>query len=182
MKVYVVLSMSGTKFSKMLKVVTRKEFTHASIGLDRELTELYSFGRRSMLMPIFAGFVHEEADKGVFDKYDPYCEVLELDVTKEQYLFIKEEIDKFFLSYSKYKYNFAGLPFMYLNVPYEREYHLVCSQFVAKVLSESKVYNPEKHWTLARPMEFYDIPNIKSIYKGRFKEYVYLNSIPKIAI
>lgn len=171
MNIYIVLTMTGTKFSKLLQFATQKEFTHVSIALDKDLKELYSFGRRSMVIPLIAGFVREELDQGVYKKYDTSCEVLELNVSKRQYRKIKSEINKYVSAYEKYRYNLLGLPFMWFDIPYERENHLVCSQFVASILTFSNTYEFKKSWAIVRPIDFYNIPKIRSIYKGQLRNY-----------
>ncbi len=163
--------MTGTKFSRFLQIMTKKEFTHVSIALDKDLNQLYSFGRRSMLIPLIAGFVKEGIDKGVYKKYDTSCEILELEVTEQQYLDVKDEISKYIIAYDKYRYNLMGLPFMWFDIPYERENHLVCSQFVASILNLSGIYEFKKSWTLIKPMDFYEIKGVKSIYKGKLQNY-----------
>lgn len=171
LKIYIVLSMTGTKFSRFLKLMTRREFTHVSISLDKELNMLYSFGRRSMIMPLIAGFIREDVYNGVFKKYDSSCEVLELEVTDQQYYMITKAIQGYIKSYGKYRYNFLGLPFMWFDIPLERSNHLVCSQFVAKILLYGNVCHFNKSWTLIRPMDFYNIEGINSIFKGHIREY-----------
>ena len=44
-KVYIVLTQTGTILSRAVKLYTGKQYNHASIALDEELEELYSFGR-----------------------------------------------------------------------------------------------------------------------------------------
>ena len=44
--IYILLTKCDTLFSKAIYKITRAEYTHASISLDRELTKLYSFGRK----------------------------------------------------------------------------------------------------------------------------------------
>jgi len=168
--------MSGTRFSKMLRLMTQKEFTHASIALDPDLSKLYSFGRRSMAMPLMAGFVRENVNGGVFDKYDAKCEILRLRVSQEKYKLVEQEIEKYKNAYSDYKYNLMGLPFMWFDIPYERDNHLVCSQFVASVLLFSGVHEFNKSWTLIRPMDFKEIKSAEVIYRGALREYMDENS------
>jgi len=163
--------MTGTKFSRFLKIMTKKEFTHVSISLDKELNKLFSFGRRNMIMPLIAGFIKEDIHKGIFVKYDSSCEVFELDVTILQYYKLSREIQKYIRTYERYKYNLLGLPFMYFDLPLERSNHLVCSQFVAKILLNSSIYDFGRSWTLIRPMDFYSIKGLKSIYKGNLRVY-----------
>ena len=61
-KIYIVLTHSGTALSKIIKGFTKDEFSHVSISLDKELNEMYSFGRLNPYNPFWGGFVHEYID------------------------------------------------------------------------------------------------------------------------
>lgn len=172
LKIYILLTMIGTQFSRVLRLATKKEFTHVSIALDKELNELYSFGRRSMLIPLIAGFIKEDTESGVFKKYDTSCEVLELEVNENQFSNLLSELLKYITAYDKYRYNLLGLPFMWFDIPYERENHLVCSQFVASVLQLSDICEFNKSWTIVRPTDFYAIKGVKSVFKGKLQDYI----------
>lgn len=171
--VYIVLSMSGTKFSKFLRYFSHFEFTHVSISLDEGLSELYSFGRKSLRMPLWAGLVSESVDRGVFNKYQPQCEVLKLTLTKKQYNRLLRTLNKMRNNSSYYKYNFAGILFTYFNVNRKLHKRYTCTQFVAHLLDGIDIHPNNKHESLVLPCDYYDIENIKSIYKGDLKEYVY---------
>ena len=41
-KIYIILSNTGTLFSKAIGMYTKKELNHASIAFDEELNEMYS--------------------------------------------------------------------------------------------------------------------------------------------
>ena len=55
--VYVFLTRTGTKIANIIVMVTGDRFAHASISLDRELTQMYSFGRRRVTNPLYGGFI-----------------------------------------------------------------------------------------------------------------------------
>ena len=44
--IYILLTNTGTLFTRVIQTYTRAPYNHASISFDRELTELYSFGRK----------------------------------------------------------------------------------------------------------------------------------------
>ena len=52
-KIYIVLTHSGTALSKIIKGFTKDEFSHVSISLDKELNEMYSFGRLNPYNPFY---------------------------------------------------------------------------------------------------------------------------------
>ena len=46
MRIYVVLSDSGSVVSKLLRLFTKAKYNHVSLSLREDLSEMYSFGRR----------------------------------------------------------------------------------------------------------------------------------------
>ena len=109
---------------------------------------------------------------GVKMKHDnTLCEIYRLSITKEQYEILERSIQKFKENEGKYRYNFAGLVAMLFNIPFERQYHYVCSQFVAYVLHEAKAGELEKHFTLMRPYDFKSLSNLDLVYSGKLSEY-----------
>ncbi len=171
-KLYILLSATGTKFSRFLRFASKRYYTHVSISLDKEFTELYSFGRRNLLLPFIAGFVKENPSGGVFAKYPTECIVYELVVSKEEYDEVVIGLEKFKNEYSRYRYNFLGLPLIVFNIPLQRKNHYVCSQFVAYLLSESGVVEFKKHSSLVRPDDFTKIDKCTQIFKGSLIKYL----------
>lgn len=170
--VYIMLSMSGTRFSKFLRFFSHLEFTHVSISFDKDLKTLYSFARKNYYMPWIAGFVEEYPNAGILGKFDPTCEILELELTERQYKDLKIEINDFKINQKIYGYNFLGLIFAYFNIPHRLNYNYTCTQFVAKVLSDNGLLVAlNKDVSLIRPNDYYNIPNIKSCYKGKLHNY-----------
>ena len=64
--IYILLTDTGTWFSKLVKFYTKAPYNHASISLDDNLEELYSFGRKVYFNPLSAGFVKEALNQGVY--------------------------------------------------------------------------------------------------------------------
>ena len=90
---YIVLTHSGTALSKIIKGFTKDEFSHVSISLDKELNEMYSFGRLNPYNPFWGGFVHEYIDKGTFKRfYKTRSKIYSLNITEEQYEYKKNII------------------------------------------------------------------------------------------
>ena len=171
-KIYVMLSQTGTYFSRMIKFYTRYNYNHTSIALDKDLKELYSFGRRTSYFPFFPGFVKEEINGGIFKMYDKTtCRVYELSVTEEEYNEVKKIIDNFNSEYDKYKYSFLGILAIMLHIPHERRYRFVCSQFVAYVLKEGKIVEFDKHVSLVKPEDFDNLEKGQVVYTGLLSNY-----------
>lgn len=171
-EVYIVTSQTGTKFSRFLRLFNRATYNHASIAMDHNLDELYSFGRQCLWMPIACGFVRERPDRGVYRRYpNTQCAVYRITVTGEQYFRLREAINRFEEEEWTYRYNFLGLLAIFAGIPFHRSHHFVCSQFVAYVLQESDIWNPEKDVSLIRPQDFSSLPGAQLVYQGSISDY-----------
>lgn len=170
--IYIITSQTGTKFSRFLHLFNRAPYNHASIALEGDLDVLYSFGRQCLWLPIASGFVREKPGRGIYRRYqDTQCAVYRVAVTGEQYLRLREVIASFEEEEWTYRYNFLGLLAIQAGIPFHRRHHFVCSQFVAHVLRESGIWDPEKDVSLIRPQDFADLPGARLVYQGRLNDY-----------
>lgn len=172
--IYIVLTMSGTKFSRFLKFMSKdkSEFIHVSLTFDEDLKTLYSFGRKKLNMPWIAGYIEENPHKGVFKKYNPMCEVLSLNISEDK-LEKLQEVLSFVQAHSKeYKYNYLGLVCVYFKIPHRLHRHFTCTEFIAWLLDSVDITpDVDKDVSLIVPNDYYKIPNIQSVYKGRMHSY-----------
>lgn len=172
--IYIVLTMSGTKFSRFLRMMSRQktEFIHVSLSFDEDLNTLYSFGRKKLNMPWIAGYVEENPQKGVFKKYNPMCEVLSLNISDEKYQKLMDLISYVKAHSKEYKYNFLGLICVYFKIPHRLHRHFTCTEFVAWLLDNVDISpNVGKDVSLIVPNDYYAIPSVKSVYKGRLHSF-----------
>ena len=68
-KIYIVITFTGTILSRLVRLITRKKYCHASISLDEKLENMYSFGRKNPYLLLPAGFIHEYKDKGTYKRF-----------------------------------------------------------------------------------------------------------------
>ena len=109
-KIYIVLTYTGTILSRIVKVYTRREFSHVSIDLDEDLKEMYSFGRLNAYNPFLGGFVQESVDKGTFKRFkNTKASVYSLMVEDEQYDKVVEVIRDIQNNRLDYNFNIWGL-------------------------------------------------------------------------
>ena len=91
-----VLTQTGTLPSRTLKLYTRDPYNHISIGFDRNLDVLFSFGRKKLNNPLNGGFVQEGINKGLYSIFKgTICCVYKVEVTDEEFANLKLNIDKF---------------------------------------------------------------------------------------
>ena len=168
-KIYIVLTYTGTILSKIIKVYTRREFSHVSIALDEDLKEVYSFGRLNAYNPFWGGFVHEGIDKGTFKRFKKTkARVYSLKVKDEQYEKVKEVIRDIQNNRLDYNFNILGLIGVVINYRVKREHSFYCAEFVKYVLEQSSICDlPE----IIKPEDFKEIDDLNVVYNGRLQEY-----------
>ncbi len=169
-KIYIILSQTGTLFSKAIKWHTKDPYNHASISFDIDLEAMYSFGRKHRYNPIDTGFIQENFDRGLFPYFpNARCCILEIPVTDEEYEVMYRIVEEFYSNKDNYRYNLMGVLTYTVGLGLTRKEHFFCSQFVSYILSNTDYwsYNP----ALTKPMDFLDIPNKKIIYEGGISQY-----------
>ena len=170
-KIYIIVSFTGTILSRIVRLWTRKKYSHTSISLDKDLTEMYSFGRINPYNPFLGSFVHESPKWGTFKRFkNTKCIIISLDVNDNQYNDAKKTIDEFIKNGQKYyKFNIRGVVFAAFNKRIRQHKKYYCSEFVKHVLDKAKIDNnlPE----IVKPMDFLKIDNYDVIYEGYLKNY-----------
>ncbi len=169
-KIYIVLTYTGTILSKIVKIYTRKEYSHVSIALDENLDRMYSFGRIHAYNPFSAGFVHEEIDKGTFKRFKKTkTKIYSLEVNEEQYNDVVKIINDINNHRFNYRFNMLGLIGVLLNMKFKREDYFYCAEFVKYVLEESNIDNDLPR--IIKPDDFRHIDNLDIVYSGLLREY-----------
>ncbi|MBE6154389.1 MAG: hypothetical protein E7163_02270 [Firmicutes bacterium] len=169
-KIYIVVTHTGSSLSKLIKYYSNSEFSHVSISLDEDLDKMYSFGRLNPYNPFWGGFVHEEIDNGTFKRFDETpAKVYEISITKKQYKKIEKSIKEFEKNKKDYKFNIIGLVGVAINKKIQFEKAFYCAEFVKYLLENAGVENnlPD----LATPDDFKNLENNHLVYEGLLKDY-----------
>ena len=168
-RIYIILTYTGTILSRIVRVYTKKEYSHVSISLDQDLTQMYSFGRLNPYNPFIGGFVQEGIDKGTFKRFKKTkTKIYSLEISEEKYDQLETIIEDIQKQKKAYKFNFIGLLGVVLNVKIKREKCFYCAEFVKYVLEKSKVLElPDP----VKPEDFEKIEHSNEIYKGILREY-----------
>jgi len=170
--VYIMLTNTGTLFTKSIQSYTKAPYNHASISFDRELTELYSFGRKNPNNPLNGGFVKEDIKTGTYSKYpNTTCVIYELKVTERDVDKMKRVLRIFIRSRQKFLYNLLGVFGVALNEPVEFSNSYFCSQFVAEILQRSGIRLWNKLPALVTPDDFRQCEELRLVYEGKLSEY-----------
>lgn len=177
-QVYILLTNTGSLLTKLIKLYTKKPYNHASIAFDRELLEVYSFGRKTARNPFIGGFVKEDVVTGLFKQAD--CAIYSITVTEDQIQKLKHYLKKIEARKKQYRYNFLGLFGVMFNKPINRRNAFFCSQFVAFVLKQSAIMDFEKPLALIAPYDLQCISTVQFVFEGKLKDYLNDNFCPPI--
>lgn len=171
-KIYIVLSDTGTLFTRSIKMFTRKPYNHSSIAFESDLSTLYSFGRKNPNNPFIGGFVEEHIDDGTFKKFsNTLCVVLSLEIPTESYNQLQAIIKNFVENKESYNYNLLGVMGAMLNRPLPRENKYFCSSFLAETMVKSDLNLIDQSPYLTRPDDFMEIKEVVVEYEGLLSEY-----------
>ncbi|WP_047985581.1 hypothetical protein [Ornithinibacillus californiensis] len=179
-KIYLLLSDTGTMFTRLIKSYTRKPYNHASIAFDADLKEVYSFGRKTARNPFIGGFVREDMDSALFTQAD--CAIYSLTVTNEDLHKMHRFIQLIGENKELYRYNLLGLFGVLVKKPIKRKNAFFCSQFVASVLKESSAINFDKDLSLVQPTDLLRSADFELVYEGRLKDYQYKERNERVQI
>ena len=120
--IYFVHTYTGTILAKIVKLYTKKKYSHISIALDESLDKMYSFGRLNPYNPFIGGFVVESTKWGTFKRFkNTKTVIFSYEVSEEQYEKIKNEIDNFINNKAQYRFNILGLFLVMFNVKLKRD-------------------------------------------------------------
>ncbi|MBR6778676.1 MAG: hypothetical protein IKM43_00770 [Clostridia bacterium] len=170
--IYIVLSQTGTVFSRALKFFTGAEYNHASISLTPTLETMYSFGRLNPYNPFVGGFVEEGKDKGTFKRFKKTIAlVLEIKVSEEKYNQIKYFIDYFVQHKCEFKYNYLGIVCACFRKNHTSQKRFYCSEFVRTCLACFGVENSEELPKIIKPIDFLMLNNKNVVYAGFLSRY-----------
>lgn len=170
-EVYIILTQSGTYFSRLLKVFTGDEFNHASICLDKNFKEFYSFGRLKVNNPFIGGFVKENAFTHVFGKFERVpCMVIKKEISEHQYNKIRALINTFARRSYIYGYDYINLALAKTFFRVSHRKRFFCSEFVAHLFKKANVSIPKIPEKM-KPYDFTEMDDVEVIYKGELKEW-----------
>jgi len=171
-KIYIILAHTGTILSNIIRYWTKDEFSHASIALDADLEEMYSFGRLNPYNPFWGSFVHEHINKGTFKRFkNTTAKVYSIFVTDEQYEKAKKIIKYFENNKQKYRFNFIGLACVSINKKITRKNTFYCAEFVKHILKMAGVSEVNELPEIIRPENFKQLQGMRLEYEGLLRKY-----------
>ena len=167
--VYILLTRSETYFSRLIRLATRADYTHASIGLEGPTGPFYSFARKDPRMMLPAGLIQERMGKGFFALHPQSpCRLYELQVSEHTYRAICRRVEAMYEEKELYHYNLLGTVAAFFQVgSWKRSHHYFCSQFVAELLVDSGAAELPRPPALSRPEDFRTMAKVQQVFQGR---------------
>lgn len=170
-KMYLMFSKSNTILSKIIYILTKEKYTHVALSTDGSFKDFYSFGRRHYRFLLPAGFVKESPFRGMYKKdKNIQIKIASIDIDKEQYKNINEQMIKMYEDRFKYKYSIMGIVLFKLALNVNRKRHKFCSEFVGEVLKENNVLNIKQTRPVS-PMCLSENIELNTVFEGTVEEF-----------
>ena len=170
--IYLVFSKTSTWLSKLIGHFINSKYTHVTLSLDNNFNKMYTFSRVNPNNPFSGGLTIEDLSCGVYTKSkSTYCSIYKIKITKKQFEEVKIQLNKYYTSNIKYKYNFIGLFGVLFNKPIKRNRHMFCSQFVSNILINSNIHKFNKVPELIKPCDLLELESKELIYDGLLYNY-----------
>lgn len=170
MEVLIVLTDTGTIFTKMIKMFTKQPLNHASIAFSKELDHTYSFGRKNANNPFIGGFVRENMKGKLFRRAT--CAIYSCSIAEEDYKQMLTFIHHIEKQQDEYKYNLLGLFGVLMNKKMNDKKAYFCSEFVATVLNNGGFINYGKPPCFVKPGDLVKYDGFSLKYEGRLLSYL----------
>ncbi len=176
--IYIVISRTPTFTGKMVRKFLKAKYNHASISLDKNLSQMYSFSRFSISNPLVGGIMRESAFTlalGLDD--DVPIKIYRIPITMEKYQLISEFIYDTYNGDEVYYYNFLQAIGVISNKKHALYKTYICSEFVMEALKQGGI-----HLTSLKPYQITptDICGIMEgfiCYSGNLKDYPFRQKI-----
>ena len=179
-KIFIVLTHTGTAFSRLIRRYTGDTYNHISIALKSDLSEMYSFGRLNPYIFFYGGFVVENPRHGTYKRFkQTIAKILEVPVEEAQYEALIEALAEFVMNKKHFHYNFRGLLKARKHINYQKNTHrFYCSQFVKYLLERSGILPQNSLGEVVTPEDFQLIEGATTVYEGLLREYGIHSCIP----
>ena len=176
--IYVVISRTPTFTGRMVRKFLKAKYNHASISLDENLSEMYSFCRFSISNPLVGGIVRESAftlTTGL-DAEVP-IKVYRIPVVIEKYQLISKFIENTYNDAEVYYYNFLQAIGIIYNKKLDVYKTYICSEFVIEALMQGGIHLNSSEPYQITPTDICGIMEEFICYSGNLNDYPFRQKI-----
>lgn len=168
--IYLMLTQTTSMLSRAIKSVTHQPYNHISLSMDKELTEVYSFGRLHPDNPFVGGFTREDVTGDFYRQ--ARCRIHALTISEEDLRNLRFVLRGFKEKKESYYYNFAGLFTAWAKVPWDRPNAYFCSEFVSTVLMDAGIMQRHLPASVLSPADIIERMKVTVVYEGLLYEYL----------
>lgn len=170
--IYLVLSETGSFPSRFIRFFTGDAYTHVSLSLNRELTEMYTFGRKYLYSVYPGGYIKERIHERIYKRFkNTRIAVLEIPVDEGTYVNIQSKVRNMYERKEEYRYSYLGVFLANFNKNKKRKNYYYCSEFIYELLKEFDILVDGESDAVIRPNDFLNAGVGTLIYNGLMREY-----------
>ena len=176
--IYVIISRTPTSMGKIIRKFLKGKYNHASISLDENLSQMYSFCRLAVSNPLVGGIIRESMYTltiGLED--DVPIIVYRIPITLDQYELIRKFIYDIYNDTEVYYYNFIQALGLISKKKHEIYKTYICSEFVMKALKQGGVKLTSIESYKITPTDISEIMGEFIYYSGNLKDYPFVQKI-----
>lgn len=169
-KIYIIISQTHTGFARAVRKVGKVRYNHASIALDKDLEETFSYARPKHRAVLLARLVKENVYRYTMGKYsDVPVVIFCLEVTDGQYEWIKNKIYQIYND-GEYLYNFYSVLSNLITGGFATYKTFSCIEFVMYLL-QGIGYKTEKPLYSYRPDDLVELFADSVYFEGNLLDY-----------
>lgn len=169
--IYLIISKTNTRFGRLIRKFGKIQYNHASIALDNELSEIYSFARQRHSLVLSGKLVRENISRFTLNIATTVdVTIFEVSVTEEQYAEVKKLIYDIYND-REYLYNLFSVLTYPLTKGLSVYKAFTCNEFAMYVLTILG-HKVEKPLFQYKPDDLLEILKDKVYYQGNLLEYV----------
>ncbi|MCB2294698.1 hypothetical protein LGK95_14440 [Clostridium algoriphilum] len=170
--IYVVISRTSTFTGKLIRKFLKEKYNHASISLDENLSNMYSFSRLSVSNPLVGGIVRESSYTLTIGLVvDVPIIVYRIPVTIIQYELISKFIYDVYDDVDVYYYNFLQAIGLIFNKKHAIYKTYICTEFVMEALKQGGINFTELESYRITPTDICGIMEKFVFYSGNLNDY-----------
>lgn len=173
---YIIVSRTNTKMGWCIRRALNEPYNHVSVALDKELGYIYSFARKRYYTPLIGGMVRESINILTHNrKKKTDVKIYELEVSKENYANIVQQINSMYQARNQYYYNYTGALKLLLKNSSHSKNAYTCLEFAMEILINAGFRVSYDEMRKMTPKKLMRLLENKLIYEGNLLEYPYLS-------
>ncbi len=171
--VYVILTRTLTRSGKVIRKISGNDYNHASLALDKDLNEIYSFARFHYQNPIVGGFVRENVETLSLGREETVpVKIFRIPITFKQYQKLQQNIEYFKKNEKQYMYNLLDLLLFTTGISFPIRDSYICTEFVSTILKESEIKKDKLKDQRITPSKMIKAFQKYEYYTGSLQDYV----------